>query len=202
MKYLFLDIETVPLKVENEHVREYLMDKQISKEMRSFDPKYSKIICIVVKFMDGEGKVFSNEDEKTLLEDFWSYLRENFRNATLVTHNGYKFDVPFLVVRSCLNNVDIPIDINRNRWQMEKSNHFDIMMFFSQYENFTNPNLEMFGKMHGINVEGERFFGADIEKLYNKGEINKIKEKCRQDVEILEKVFKKLCLNYVNKIRV
>ena len=38
MKYLFLDIEVAPVEISNEHVKNYLMDKKISKEARSLDP--------------------------------------------------------------------------------------------------------------------------------------------------------------------
>ena len=44
--YLFLDIETVPVKIIDEFVKEYFMDKKISKELRSLNPNYSKIITI------------------------------------------------------------------------------------------------------------------------------------------------------------
>ena len=44
MKFIALDIETAPLKIEHEEVKQYLMDKKISREARSLDPNYSKII--------------------------------------------------------------------------------------------------------------------------------------------------------------
>lgn len=195
-----LDIETTPFEITNEDVKTYLMDKKISKEQRCFDPKYSKVILICVKPINQEVKVFHNEDEKQLLTEFWDYMKNNFTNTTLVTHNGYKFDIPFLILRSCIHNVKITKTINTNRWQLEKSNHFDTMLFFSQNEIFTNINIDILGKMHGINVPEERFFGSEIEKLYKEGHIDKIKEKCKQDVEILEEIFKKLCQNHLNKI--
>lgn len=201
MNYLMLDIETVPLEITHEDVKTYLMDKRISKEQRCFDPKYSKVILICVKPMNHDVKVFYNEDEKQLLTEFWSYMKENFRNTVLVTHNGYKFDIPFLILRSCINNVEITAAVNTNRWQLERSNHFDTMLFFSQNEIFTNINIDILGKMHGIHVPDKRFFGIDIERLYKEGNTDKIKEKCKQDVEILENLFKKMCLNYLTKIR-
>ena len=49
MDHLVIDIETVPLEITDETIKEYLMDKQVSKEMRSLNPLYSKIVCIVLK---------------------------------------------------------------------------------------------------------------------------------------------------------
>ena len=197
MKYLALDIETTPFEITHKDIIQYLMDKKISKERRSLDANYSKIIVISVK---DENKInlFYNDDEKQLLEEFWKYLKDK-KDFMIVTHNGYKFDIPFLVLRSCINNVKVPVSINLNRWQMEKSNHFDIMMFFSQYETFTNPNLEILGKLHDIEVSGSRISGSDIEELYKNGEIDKIKERCKQDVELIDKIFKKLCLKHLER---
>lgn len=195
--YIFLDIETVPFKIEHEEVKEYLMDKKISKEQRVFDPNYSKIISIGIKKMDEDIKIFSGE-EKEILEKLWGYLNEN-ADAVIVTHNGYKFDVPFIVLRSCINDVNIPIKINTSKWSMERSNHFDVMLFLSNYESFPNINLDILGKMHKIEVDGERFRGAEIEKLFKENKFEEINEHCRQDLELLEKVFKKLCLKYLEK---
>ena len=196
MKYISLDIETVPFEITDEDIKTYLMDKKISKERRSMDPNYSKIVVICVKILGEDVKIFFDDSEKKILEDFWNFLKEN-KAFVLVTHNGYKFDMPFVIVRSCVNNVDIPVFVNMNRWQMETSNHFDTMLFFSQYENFTNPNLEILAKLNGIEVPTQRLSGADVERIYKEGDLEKIKERCQQDVEILEKVFVKLCLNYL-----
>jgi len=199
MKFITLDIETVPLNIEHEDVREYLMDKKISKEARSLDPNYSKIIAIGIKILNEPEKIFYGDDEKVILNEFWNFMKE-FANKNpfykIVTHNGYKFDIPFITLRSCLNDIDIPksIDINTNQWNMNRSNHFDTMVFFSHYGNFTNPNLDVLCKLSGIEVPKGRIFGADIERVYKNNDWEKIIEHCKQDIEILEKLFEKLCI--------
>lgn len=193
--YIFLDIETIPIKIEHEDIKQYLMDKRISKEQRVFDPNYSKIVTIGIKKIDEDVKILFGE-EKEILKEFWDFMKDN-RDYILVTHNGYKFDVPFIILRSCINGVKIPVKINTNRWSMEKSNHFDIMLFFSQYENFTNINLDILGKMHGIEVNEKRVAGREVERLFNENKIDDINEHCRQDIILLEKIFKKICLGYL-----
>lgn len=197
-KYISLDIETIPLSITHEDVKTYLMDKKISKQRRSLDPNYSKIIVICAKLMNQEIKIFEGENEKKMLEDFWNFLNLN-RDAVIITHNGYGFDIPFLILRSCINNVKIPVNININKWSMERSNHFDTMIFFSQYGSFINPNLEVLGRLHGVEVEKSEIYGADVERLYKEGKRDLIINKCKQDVELLENVFRKLCLNYLEK---
>ncbi len=195
MEYLCLDIETVPLTITDDNIKNYLMDKKISKEARSLDPNYSKIITIALKMKDKEAFVLYGDDEKQLLNKFW-YIVKGHPNALFITHNGYKFDIPFLNIRSIVNNVSIPISINLNRWRMESSNHFDTMLFFSQYETFTNPNLEILGRLHNLEISRERITGQDIEKFYLKKDWETIKQHCKEDVEILEKLFNKLFIDY------
>ena len=194
MKYLFLDIETAPLEINNEDVKQYLMDKKISKESRSMDPNYSKVICACVK-LDNDLKLFYSENEQDILKALWSFIKEN--KGVIVTHNGCKFDIPFLIIRSCINNINIPIIINTNPWQMLNSNHFDTMLFFSGFSNFTNPRLDILARLNNIEVNGERILGSEIEKLYKVKDWEKITLRCKQDVELLERVFIKLCKDYL-----
>ncbi len=191
MKHLFLDIETIPLKITHEDVKTYLMDKKITKEKRSLDPNYSQIILIGTKIQD-EINFFSGE-EKVMLQEFWNYVKEK-QPGKIITYNGYKFDIPFLLLRSYMHTIKVPININMNRWNMNSSNHFDVMLFFSHNEIFLNPNLEILGKMHGIEVIGEQISGRDIEKLYAQNQLETIKEKCKHDLEILGQLFEKICL--------
>ncbi len=196
MRFAFLDIETVPFKIENEDVREYLMDHKINREMRLYNPNYSRIVCICLKFNDeNETKVFFNEDEKELLSEFWNFIKLNFKDAVFVTHNGYGFDIPFINLRSCINGLTIPFSFNLNKWNMDSSNHFDVMLFFSNNGNFTNMPLNIIAKMHNIGVKNN-IPGNEIEECFNNKEYDKIIERCKNDVELLEGVFEKLCMNY------
>lgn len=196
MNYLFLDIETVPQEVENNDIKNYLMDKQISKEMRAFNPNYSKIIVICIKQLGKETKTIEG-NEKEMLTQLWEILENQTDKTTIVTHNGYQFDVPFIILRSIINGVNIPVIINTSKWQMEFSNHFDTMQFFSQYGAFTNMRLTILAKMHNIETPGEGVSGADVERLFREGKIDTIKQHCKEDVILLEKVFQKLCLDYL-----
>ena len=191
MNYIFLDIETVPLDITHESIKEYFMDNKITKESRAFNPNYSKIINICVKKIDEEEKTFSGDDEAELLENFLKFIDEN-KNSVFITYNGYGFDVPFLNVRLALNKLNMPIVINTNKWNMEKSNHFDVMLFLSQNGTFTNTRLDVVARMHGVDFQGERTLGKDIEKHYKLNDWDFINSHCKQDVEILEGLFKRI----------
>ena len=197
MTHIFLDIETVPMEIKDEAIKNYLMDKKISRKSRSFHPLYSKIIVIGIKELNKPIEVLYNDNENALLEMAWQILGKN-PFSVIVTFNGYKFDIPFLIIRSCINSIKLPIQINTNRWAMERSNHFDVMLFFSQYETFLNSSPEVIGRFLNIdNLEKNSITGADIERIYNEGKIEEIKRKCENDIELLEAIFKKGCLSYI-----
>jgi hypothetical protein len=185
MDYLVVDIETVPLDIKDEVIREYLMDKQISREMRCFNPLYSKIICIGLKPKNKESILLSGDDETKLLEEFWSIAKEH---NLFITHNGYGFDVPFIMIRSAINNIKPSIKINANKFSMENSNHFDTMLFFSQNV-FTNSRMDILAKTLGINIGENRFTGADVERLHKEGKMDEVVRHCREDIEITEKIY-------------
>jgi predicted PolB exonuclease-like 3'-5' exonuclease len=198
MRYIALDIETVPLKIEDPMIIQYLMDKKIGKERRNFDPNYTKIIAIGVKTEHNEPKVFMDEDESKVLADFWGFLEECIRitrytDMKIVTHNGYKFDLPFIIVRSYINGLEPTVKINMNRWRMEESNHFDLMLFFSQYELFTNISLKILCRMHGIEVMDD-ISGADVEACYKREDLETIRSHCANDVTLTARLFEKIFL--------
>jgi predicted PolB exonuclease-like 3'-5' exonuclease len=194
MTYLFLDIETTPLEIKDEYVIRYLMDKKLTDASRSLDPNYSKIIVLGLKYND-EIKLLTGE-EKDILIKFWNFIKEN--NFTIVTHNGYGFDIPFIIVRSIINNVQISKEININHWNMLRSNHLDTMIIFSQ-NTFTNSGLKVLAKLNNIQFNDDEILGRDIERLFKENKIELIKEHCKNDIEILEKLFNEKCKSYIER---
>lgn len=87
----------------------------------SFDGAYGRIVCICYAFDDG--KVFSvhGDDEKTLLEQFYSHVYDLSTGVfqgytsdvplTVIGHNVAGFDLPFLKHRSIINRVTPPAAI-------------------------------------------------------------------------------------------
>ena len=114
------------------------------------------------------------------------------RPEVLVTFNGYNFDIPFLQVRSHIMGVKPTMEINLNKWKIESSNHFDCMQVLSSNQTFLNVALEISCQVFGIDVPEQRVSGENVPKLYSAGQLETIKEHCRQDLEMTEKLFLKL----------
>jgi len=188
LEYLILDIETAPLKYEDEKILDYLMDKQID---RHFHPLFSKLIAIGVKRNGCEPNFFFGDDESKILTDFWNYLTD-LHPPLIVTFNGYGFDVPFINVRSIVNGVKIGKNINLNKWKMMSSDHFDCMLFLSTEAGFTWVSLEVACRVFGISIPPKRIPSSQICERYQEKDWETIKDHSRQDLILTEELFKKL----------
>jgi DNA polymerase elongation subunit (family B) len=196
MDYIFIDIETAPFEIKDDFIIKYLMDKKLTNDSRSLDPNYSKIILIGIKFNDES--IFFEGEEKEILNNFWGFIKD--KNFVIITHNGYGFDIPFIIVRSVINDIKITRSINLNHWNMLNSNHIDTMLIFSQNV-FTNSALKILAKLNNIDFESDNLDGRDIERFYKENKFDLIKEKCKKDIEILEKLFNLKCKSYLESLR-
>ena len=188
MDYVILDIECVPLKITNESIWIYLSEKAT---VRTMHPVFSKVIVIGTKTPDADPEVVYDDSEKELLEKFWGLMNEQ-RPKKIVTYNGYGFDIPFLLVRSAINNVKPTINIHMNKWYMEGSNHFDCMLVLSAKGLFLNVAQEIVCRMLGIDIPSDRISGTQIEDCYRRGDRDPILSRCKQDLIMTEKLYKKI----------
>src|SRR3989338_6659338 len=99
--HLILDIETCPLDI-----GEY---EQLDEEERKklLNPIDCKVVAIGLRHNE-QNIIFLDEDEKKVLEQFWKLFEQKRLGGTqIVGFNIALFDIPFLVVRSFINNVQI-----------------------------------------------------------------------------------------------
>jgi DNA polymerase elongation subunit (family B) len=110
-------------------------------------------------------------DEKSLLEGFWQIAKSYEK---FVTYNGESFDFPYLVIRSGINRVKVPITIKK--WS---DNFIDLQQKIKQRYGF---KLEMLCKAFGIeNPKEAGVHGKDVNDLFEKKEYNKIADYVARD---------------------
>lgn len=187
-RYLVLDIETIPLEITDESVWVYLSEKATRRELH---PVFSKILAIGIKQPNKQPEVIHDDNERTILEKFWGFIGE-LKPDTIVTFNGYGFDIPFIYARSFINKTKPTIKIATNKWHMETSNHFDCMIAFSQYGAFINVAQAIICKMLGIDVPSDIISGSQIEDCYKRRDWKPIIYRCEQDLIMTEKLYKKI----------
>jgi|Deesub1362A_J573_1020465.scaffolds.fasta_scaffold00005_167 DNA polymerase elongation subunit (family B) len=190
MNFITLDIEVVPIDFEDKMVIDYLISKQFTVGL---NPLFAKIIVIGLKENKQDPICYYGDNEKEILQKFWDYYYEK-KPEKIVTFNGYKFDVPFIYVRSAINGLKKKplIGINRNKWYMEGSNHFDCMLFLSGMENFQWVAKDIACKMLGISVPENRLTIDELLLNYRKGNWDPIIQYNKEDLTMTEQLYEKL----------
>lgn len=190
-KYIVLDVEVLPEQYDSKEITEYLMDKNFPWKMH---PLFSRVLMIGFKLPGSDTELLYYKDEVELLTKFWSRV-QNEKPDMIVSFNGYNFDIPFIQIRSQIRNVKPTLDINLNKWKSDTSNHYDCMQALSANQTFLNVALDISCRIFDITIPDKRHYGEEVYKLYENGDMEAIKEHCRQDVELTEQLFLKLKKN-------
>ncbi|MFQ5975103.1 MAG: ribonuclease H-like domain-containing protein [Candidatus Hydrothermarchaeales archaeon] len=190
MSYVTLDIETAPLEIKDKTILEYLISRQF---VISLHPAFSKVIMIGMKENDGEPFCLYGDDENELLEDFWSYIYWK-KPDRVVTFNGYGFDVPFIYIRSIFSGIKRQpcYEINRNKWRMEKSNHYDCMLALSDGNSFHYVSLDVLCRLFEIPVSEDRLTPKEMARHYRDKNWGPIVEYNKEDVVLTEKLYEEI----------
>lgn len=208
MKTMVFDIETVGKKFEDldKTEQEYLLnnlekneeDKEVAKTktglysifgqvcaIGAFNPHSKKGMVLVVsdKELKPEKENFvykTFKNEKELLVDFWKIAVDY---EVFVTYNGDNFDFPYLIIRSGINRVKVPFEVNR--WKSER--FVDLQNKIRQNHGF---KLEMLCKAFGIeNPKEQGVRGDDVSKLFETREFQKIADYVARDAAATSQLY-------------
>lgn len=197
---LVFDIETVGQDFEtlDQREQEYLLnnltveveDKEKAKKRTSLfaifamvaaiggwdvEQNKGKVLMATKKEVKLKNKNFifqSCGDEKQLLEEFW---KESLKFKKFVTYNGSSFDFPFLIIRSGVNRVKVPMSIKRY-----DNNFIDLQEKIRQKHGF---KLEFLCRAFGIDNPKEMGIdGEKVSELYQEGKFQEIANYVAADV--------------------
>jgi uncharacterized protein YprB with RNaseH-like and TPR domain len=157
-------------------------------ECSNLSADIGQIIAIgIIKDKKKEVKFAENlEEEKEALK--W-FKKELEGCDLIITWYGSKFDLPFIITRSIINNIDLS--------ELSRISCLDLCEFCRKNLLFSKNNLWDVSKSLGIPKDKE-VGGKDILKLYlkavrgDKKAREEIINHCLDDLEALEKIFKKL----------
>jgi len=213
-RYLFLDIETVPLVYDYEKLNEKekkLFEKKvrykINEETTAKDlyeqagiwAEFGKIIVISTGFFVKNGefrlKSFSGHDEKKLLTDFASLLNSNYfqrNDLKLCAHNGKEFDFPFIARRMLINGISLPKQLQvfgKKPWETPFCDTLELWKF-GDYKHYTS--LDLLTHILGIPSPKTDIEGKDVAKVYyEEKDLERIKEYCERDVIAIAQILLK-----------
>lgn len=175
--YFIVDVETCPMDLE-----EYFSLEE-DERIKKLNPIDSKIIAIGIRNR-GESKLFLG-NEKDILTKFWGEWKKlKFGNPSilLVGFNVTNFDIPFIVARSFINNIEIvPFSLKSILDIKEKINAY-------RYGK-TRGKLEEYGRLIGVNVLN--IDGSMVPELCKNNDWETIKKYLSKDLEITEKLFER-----------
>ncbi len=112
-------------------------------------------------------------DEREFLERFW----ERAEGATLVTFHGRGFDLPVLELRSLKHAVPVGLPGGLE----QPGRHFDVKEALTGHGASQAAPLDLYAKLVGLPGKGE-VVGADVQRLYASGDLDRIAAYCMTDV--------------------
>lgn len=131
-----------------------------------------RITCICAKSSDNDTFSCSLQDEQQIITNFLKWCKR-FKDHTLVTHNGKRFDVPFIQTRLALAKV-----LNH---QLLEFKQYDTIEFAGKY-----ISLADYCTIYGLS--GKLGTGKGAVDLWNSKKYTELKEYCMMDVIMTEKV--------------
>lgn len=209
---LFLDIETVPIKLnfaELDEKGKELWEKKSSffrEESQTAEQVYQRagvfaefgkvivVSCGFFTILKGHNRVFRvksfyGNNEKQLLEDFTKMVNRH-SSFIFCAHNGKEFDFPFLARRILINGITLPRQLNihgKRPWEIP---HLDTMELwkFGDYKNFTS--LDSLSYVFGLPSSKDDIDGSMVSDLYYNGnQLERIVKYCEKDMITVARIF-------------
>lgn len=210
---VYIDLETIPEQNPNmenykanvkapasykksESIQKWLDENQEAEAEKawlktSFDGGKGQICCIGVS-INGLTRVLYGPSEKMILVELNELIRKeasvgmSLQAVNFIAHNA-KFDLPFLHKRFVINGIKPAFKCNFNG--RHGQHHFCTMEEWAGFNGrISQDNLcEILGLPTKPGMTG-----ADVWPEYQKGNIDKIAEYCKYDVETVIKIHKRL----------
>jgi len=188
--------ETVTAKYEESKGKGF----EAFRDKAALSPLTGRIVAIgmlvlpaVDPFIAGSN-VVCDATEKPILVDFWKQVQDWLdKKLTIVGHNIFSFDLPFLTMRSRFHSVDIPVDVVRfgGRYPSWNSRFVDTMQVVAFGDNHRFTKLDALAKFFGVGAKTEGVSGKDFAKLWTEDHARAC-EYLTNDVKITAAVAKKL----------
>lgn len=189
MKTLIYDIETAPLpeaellamlppfdpaevKVGNikdpSKIAEKIAEAESSHRQNfmdraALDPLTGRVLAIGFLPLQGASTVLGDDDEATLLREFWDKCtNQHGAHRLMVGFNTHLFDLPFLVRRSWKHRVKVPAWVRRGRYWSD--NFIDLREHWQLGDRMAKGSLDAVAKHLGCGSKSGN--GKDFARLW------------------------------------
>lgn len=174
--YIIVDVESVPLDYET-------YKKETEEERKKyFNPILSKIVAIGIRHDSKNVLHISVDDERSILDAFWETWHSlNANHCAIVGFNILEFDMPMLVGRSFVNNVEVVPFTQREL--------IDLRVKLAAFKWNPKGTLKEYAKLIGLELS--EFDGSMVADLVATGRLDELRGYLERDLELTDAVFKR-----------
>lgn len=220
--YVYIDIETVPTQDEAvreeiaatvrppatmskaETIAKWEIEQKPTAAAEAvaktaLDGGYGHVVCIGWAIGDGEVSASVLDPKYGGVDHERSYLEAIFTKITaarpfsgrtvIVGHNVAEFDLRFLWQRACVLGVPVPPWFPRDPKPWAENVHDTMAMWAGRNGRIS---LDRLAKIFGVGGKFDGMTGADVARVWAGGDLARIADYCRQDVEITRAIHRKM----------
>lgn len=160
-------------------------------ERAALDPDLCRIVALGCGDVDGFDTVLMCRDEEieaAALAAFWKRAEDHYgATRTLVTFNGFGYDLPVLMRRSQYLGVPFPV-LNLDRY---RTPHVDLMQRLSFNGAIKPHSLRFYCQRFGIAVD-DSIDGSQIAEVVKAGDWALVEKHCLSDLQVTRELAQKL----------
>jgi DNA polymerase elongation subunit (family B) len=205
---LFIDIETVPDVSDYDKLTDNwkkLWERKMQYKIDEGEPadelynragiyaEFGRIICISAGYITQINheltfrvKSFSDENEKTLIDNFFLALKQFSKSGKrrLCAHNGQEFDFPYIARRALVHGLSLPkiLDIaGLKPWEVKDMLIDTLQLWkFGDYKHYTS--LSLLCELFNIPTPKDDIDGSQVANVYwNDNNLERIVKYCEKD---------------------
>lgn len=209
MTYRVIDIETVPLAasmaapypeadrlppanyknadaIEGWRAKDRLAWAEQRAKECSLNPRLGRVLAIGMATPADEGVYYAQDEEleRAIIRAFWDELMQDGMPAKAITWNG-AWDLRFLVVRSLILGLTIPVDARIVREWAKPYNtdwHTDVKRVLVGEGITKGEGLDEWARVFGLPGKADGWTGASVYPAYLEGRHQDIQDYCLADV--------------------
>lgn len=130
-------------------------------------------------------KSFTNEDEKTLLQNFFDMLNTHYYKPhhKFCGHNIKDFDIPYITRRALIHGLQLPNILDTTDKKPREIDHIDTMDIWRAGDRRTYISLDLLCRVMGIETPKNDISGEQVASVYRHDkDLARITEYCERDV--------------------
>jgi len=165
------------------------IDEQVVKSEMALSPLYGRIIAVGALDAEADKPLVFTGDEREILQAFWKAAQGY---DFFVGWNSLAFDVPFLELRSWLNGIEPTFEISQRRYAV--TNHVDLYMLMTAWKGnrFKLLKHDLSSVALALGLKPPMGDGAQIPTLYERGDLDAIKEHLKSDLQAIKAIWERL----------